>query len=83
MNTVTGGLNWWETRRNPAGRTWRTVHALLMLASDAGFAATAAMADDDGFSQSDRARHRSWAIGSASIALASYAMMWSPIRQGR
>ena len=34
LNTITGGLNWWETRRQEKGRTWRTVHAAMMLAAD-------------------------------------------------
>ena len=40
INTVTGGLNWWETRGQPDGRAWRTAHAALMLLADAGFVAT-------------------------------------------
>jgi hypothetical protein len=81
VNTVTGGLNWWETRHDGAGRAWRTAHALLMLASDGGFAATAAMGSNARYSQADRDRHRNWAIGSASVALVSYVMMLKPIRR--
>ena len=80
VNTVTGGLNWWETRHDGAGRAWRTAHALLMLASDGGFAATAAMGSNARI-QADRDRHKNWAIGSASVALVSYVMMLKPIRR--
>jgi len=81
VNTVTGGLNWWETRHDGAGRAWRTAHALLMLASDGGFAATAAMGESARSSPADRDRHKNWAIGSASVALVSYVMMLKPIRR--
>lgn len=57
---------------------WRTAHAILMLASDATFAATASMGRSARFAQSDRDRHRTWAFGSASLALVSYVMMLSP-----
>jgi hypothetical protein len=81
VNTVTGGLNWWETRHDGTGRAWRTAHALLMLAADGGFAATASMGSSARYAQADRDRHKTWAIGSASVALASYLMMLSPIRR--
>jgi len=43
LNSVTGVWNLWESRHQPAGRTRRTLHGLLMLAADAGFGATASM----------------------------------------
>ena len=46
VNTITGSLNWWETRAQPGGRTWRTAHAALMLLADAGFTATGLLADE-------------------------------------
>jgi hypothetical protein len=43
VNTITGAWNLFgEDRRDPKGRGLRWVHAILMMASDAGFAATAA-----------------------------------------
>jgi hypothetical protein len=81
VNTVTGSLNWWETRSQPAGRTWVTIHSALMLVSDAGFAYTAALGSNARRLQADRILHKSWAIGSGSIALASYLMMLWPIRR--
>jgi len=81
VNTITGSLNWWETRNQPMGRTWRTIHAVLMLVSDAGFAYTSAIGPgEERSTQADRDRHKSWAIGSATVALTSYVMMLGPIR---
>jgi hypothetical protein len=80
VNTVTGSLNWWETRSQPKGRTWRTIHGGLMLLSDAGFAYAAALGTNAHHLEADRILHRNWAIGSASVALVSYAMMFGPIR---
>ena len=80
-NTVTGTMNWWETRHQEKGRTWRTIHAALMLAADAGFAYTASLGEHAGYDGPQaRDKHKNWAIGSASVALVSYVMMWKPIR---
>ena len=83
VNTVTGAWNLWDTRHEPAGRARRITHAALMFASDAGFVATAALApegDDDGEREdggsSGRNRHRTVAIGSMGVSLASYLMMY-------
>lgn len=81
VNTVTGAMNWWETRSNEKGRAWRTAHALLMLASDAGFAYTATVGTQSPSSSANRATHRNWAIGSSAVALAGYVMMLDPIRR--
>jgi hypothetical protein len=88
VNTLTGGLNWWETRGQTEGRTWRTVHSMLMLAADAGFVATGALAGDseDGFGRSNtltdqRKKHRNMAVASMSVASLSYIMMLKPIRR--
>ncbi len=80
VNTVTGALNWWETRADEKGRTWRTVHSLLMLASDAGFAYTGSMGQNAKYAQADRDLHQRWAVGSMAVALVSYVMMLEPIR---
>jgi len=81
VNTVTGTMNWWETRNQTEGRTWRTIHAALMLASDAGFAYTGSMGGSARSSFKERDKHRQWALASSSVALLSYAMMLSPFRQ--
>lgn len=81
LNTITGGLNWWETRRQEKGRTWRTVHAAMMLAADAGFTATGLLAEDAEESGDDRRLHRTVALTSIGVATASYLMMLKPFRR--
>jgi hypothetical protein len=84
-NSVTGSMNWWETRHNDKGRTWRTIHAAMMLFSDAGIAYTASLGERARFNANggnpSRDLHMTWAITSASVALAGYVMMWSPVRK--
>jgi hypothetical protein len=80
-NTYTGALNWWETRSQTDGRTWRTIHAALMLASDGGFAYTALLGNDARRLEASRIQHRNWATVSASMALVSYIMMLKPLRR--
>jgi hypothetical protein len=80
---VTGGWNWWESRHESEGRARRTTHAFLMLAADAGFVATAALAPegdaggDFGEGNSDdRKTHRAVAVSSMGVSLTSYLMMY-------
>jgi hypothetical protein len=84
-NSVTGAWNWWETRHQEKGRTWRTVHGALMLLADAGFATTASLGTNARFyaggGNPARDLHRTWAEASAGVALASYIMMWKPFRR--
>ena len=77
INTVTGVWNLWESRRDPNGRKRRVVHSLLMLAADAGFAATAALAPDSehGTVSESRGAHRAAAITSIGLGTAGYLMM--------
>ena len=71
-NTVTGLWNLWDSRGVTQGRTRRTVHALLMLASDAGFTyAGAKLADEAENSVDKRREHRAWAYGSMATSLAA------------
>ena len=80
VNTVTGAWNLWDGRKDPEGRKWRTTHAVLMMLADAGFVATAVLADqaeDDG---SGVGKHRVMAITSFAISTASWVMMLDPIR---
>ena len=74
VNTVTGVWNLIEARKDPAHRGRRLVHGLLMLASDGGFVATAALGpgDDDGGS---RGAHRAMAFTSIGLASAGYLIM--------
>jgi hypothetical protein len=77
VNTVTGLWNLYDSRKDPNGRTRRTVHSLLMLAADAGFVWAGALAPDDeeGAGSSRANQHRTVAITSGSVALAGYLMM--------
>lgn len=80
VNTVTGVLNLWEARKDPNGRTRRWIHGLAMLAADAGFLATAGTAPETedgglGGTEGNKSLHRTLAISSGSVALASWAMM--------
>ena len=81
VNTITGGLNWWETRRSDKGRAWRTTHAALMLLADAGFTATGVLAERAEESGDDRRLHRTVALTSIGVATASYLMMLKPLRR--
>lgn len=76
LNTVTGGWNLWDARKDPAGRTRRYVHSALMLLSDAGFVATGALTPShDTLDPNRRSLHRTVAIASMGTALAGYLMM--------
>lgn len=81
VNTVTGVWNMWDTRRDPEGRKWRTAHAVLMLAADAGFAATGLLAETAERDADARSQHRTIAIASVAVATTSYLMMLPPFRR--
>ena len=73
VNTVTGVWNLVEARKDPVHRGRRLTHGLLMLASDGGFLATAALGPgDDGGS---RGAHRAVAFTSIGLASAGYLIM--------
>lgn len=73
VNTVTGLWNLWDSRQDTNGRGLRILHSTLMLASEAGFALAAAVADDDG---TDRTLHRNIALGSMGLSTLGTAIMW-------
>jgi hypothetical protein len=80
VNTVTGAWNLWYSRKDPAGRTRRWIHAALMFAADAGFVATGVTAPSPrrfllSGSTVNKSTHRTIAIASMGTALASYVMM--------
>lgn len=77
INTVTGGWNLWEGRKDPNGGSRRWIHSLLMFGAEAGFVATGALApdDDEGGGSSNRSTHRNVATGSMGLAAASYVYM--------
>ena len=79
VNSVTGVWNLVEGRSDP-GRGKRLLHGLLMLAADAGFAATAMTAPSEherggGSFTSDRALHRNLAIASIGAGTTGYLLM--------
>jgi len=77
VNTVTGAWNLWEARKDPHKRKLRWVHGLLMMAANAGFVATAAVApDSDAFDYGDqRQTHRAVALTSIGVATVGYLTM--------
>ena len=75
LNTVTGLWNLWDSRSATQGRTRRTAHALLMLASDAGFTyAGVRLSEQAENSVEKRREHRAWAYGSMATALTGVAV---------
>ncbi len=86
VNTITGGMNLWEGRHDPYGRTRRFIHAGLMMLADAGFVATGItgyhLRGQYAFLGHDnRARHQHIAMASMITALVSYAIMLPPFRK--
>jgi len=75
VNTVTGVWNLVEARKDPNGRAKRLAHGLLMLAADAGFVATAALAPDDDGEGGNRSMHRTVALTSVALATTGYLIM--------
>jgi hypothetical protein len=76
INTVTGLWNLWDSRSVPQGRTRRTVHALLMLASDAGFAYAGIKLSEDAEQSADaRRKHRNLAYTSMGVSIVGGGMM--------
>lgn len=81
VNTVTGVWNLWDSRHDEDGRTRRYLHSFLMLAADAGFVWTGATAPGErerlggATLDSRRRKHRTIAITSMGVSLASYGMM--------
>ena len=76
-NTVTGVWNLIESRKDPAGRTRRWIHSVVMVGAGAGMVYTASLASDDG-EREDNTKHRDAAIISmgASAANALIMLLW-------
>jgi hypothetical protein len=78
LNTVTGAWNLFGESWNDPGRGKRLLHGLLMLASDAGFAATSMStpSEHNGLTfTADRATHRNLAITSIGLGTTGYLIM--------
>jgi hypothetical protein len=76
VNTVTGVWNLWDSRSVSQGRTRRTIHTILMLASDAGFTYTGIkLSNDAENSLAKRRQHRNLAYASMGVAIAGSGMM--------
>jgi hypothetical protein len=74
-NTITGGWNLWESRKDPAGRARRYIHSALMFIADAGFVYTGVLSSQAETSYDARQQHKNVAIASMSVATASWLMM--------
>jgi hypothetical protein len=76
LNTVTGLWNLWDSRAVPQGRTKRTLHSLLMLASDAGFTYAGVRLSQQAENSADKRRqHRNLAYASMGTALVGSGIM--------
>lgn len=81
VNTITGAWNLYDARKDPSAAR-RYLHSALMLAGDAGFIYTAAVAGeaDDGREggsvSSGNSRHRNAALFSMSLSTAGTLLMW-------
>jgi hypothetical protein len=72
VNTVTGAWNWWDTRGVSQGRVLRTIHALSMIGADAAFTyAGVKLADEAENSSEKRSQHRTVALTSMGVTIAS------------
>jgi hypothetical protein len=76
VNTVTGLWNLWDSRAAPQGRALRYTHALLMLTADAGFTYAGAKLSEEAETSLDKRRlHRTIALSSMGVTIASGLMM--------
>lgn len=85
VNTVTGVWNLIESRHDPENRKIKVAHAILMLAADGGFLATAALGPGHErirngqifvpSSYNNRGLHRTVAFASIGTATAGYLLM--------
>jgi hypothetical protein len=76
VNTITGVWNLYDSRHDTEDRALVWTHSALMLASDAGFAITGALAGGAKRAGVDRNAHRAVAITSMSLATAGTVLMW-------
>jgi hypothetical protein len=76
VNTVTGAWNLWDSRSVQEGRTRRYLHAVSMLAADAGFTWAGAKLSEEAETDLDKRRlHRTVALTSIGISVVSGVLM--------
>src|SRR5690348_9222825 len=76
INTITGVWNLWDSRHTPEGRTLRTLHALSMLAADAGFTYAGVKLSKDAETDFNKRReHRTVALASMGVTVTSALVM--------
>ena len=80
VNTVTGSWNWWDSRKEPEGRGWRTAHTLVMLAADAAMFATAREGQARARGEGGK-WHRELAFTTAGLTAIGHLMMLGPFRR--
>jgi hypothetical protein len=76
VNTATGLANLIEAGRSTDDRALVWTHSALMLAADAGFIATAAVAGQAHHSVSGQNRHKNVAVASIGVATVGTLLMW-------
>lgn len=84
VNTVTGGLNLLEARRDPNVEPRTLIHSMLMLIADAGFVWTGLTVGKAGTVAPNgrvRTTHRKVALMAMGVATVGYVIMIPPIRQ--
>jgi hypothetical protein len=76
VNTITGVWNLWDSRKNPAGQTKRTIHSLLFIAASAGFTYAGTSLAHDAKNHEDWYHfHRTVAVASMGVSVLSWGMM--------
>lgn len=84
VNTVTGGLNLLEARRDPNVESRTLIHSMLMLIADAGFVwtgLTVSMAGTVAPNGRVRTTHRKVALIAMGVATTGYLIMIPPFRR--
>jgi hypothetical protein len=76
VNTITGVWNLYDSRKDPSDRKRKVIHSVLMLASDAGFAWTGAVAGSAKENADRRSLHKNLALGSMGLSTVGTVMMW-------
>lgn len=80
-NTVTGGMNMWQSRHDPTERKRKLLHTVLFTAATAGFTyAGVVLADQAETSLSKRQAHRNLNLVSMGLSSASVLVMMVPGR---